>query len=372
LLEAAHEKGFKVLVAARGNSALSMAREFKPDAITLDIHLPDCDGWRVLDRLKVDLATRHIPIQIISVDEDTDPAITQGAVGYLQKSDQREQVEKAFEDLKAFVDRPTRNLLVVEDDEVQRENIQSLIGNTDVHTTLACTAQEALRSLESQRFDCMVLDLSLPDTSGLKLIDEIKNSETHRRLPVIVYTARELTAGEQSKLKRLAESIVIKDARSPERLLDETALLLHRNTARMPERQRKMIERLHEGVLDGRKVLLVDDDIRNIFAMTSVLERFKMNVVSAENGKDAIELLLQSRDIDIVLMDIMLPTMDGYATTRAIRKIDGFDELPIIAVTAKAMKGDREKCIAAGASDYLSKPVDVEQLRSVMRLWLHR
>jgi CheY-like chemotaxis protein len=196
--------------------------------------------------------------------------------------------------------------------------------------------------------------------------------EEHRRLPVVIYTAKDLTVDEHSKLKKLAESVVVKDARSPERLLDETALLLHRNTARLPDRQRKMLEHLHEGVLDGRKVLLVDDDIRNIFAMTSVLERFKMNVVSAENGKDAIEMLLQTRDIDIVLMDIMLPTMDGYATIRAIREIADFDDLPIIAVTAKAMKGDREKCIAAGASDYLSKPVDVEQLRSVLRLWLHR
>jgi CheY-like chemotaxis protein len=201
----------------------------------------------------------------------------------------------------------------------------------------------------------MVLDLTLPDMSGLDLIDQIKRGE-HRRLPVVIYTAKELTVEEHSKLKKLAESVVVKDARSPERLLDETALLLHRNTARLPERQRKMLEHLHEGVLDGRKVLLVDDDIRNIFAMTSVLERFRMNVVSAE----------------IVLMDIMLPTMDGYATIRAIREIADFDDLPIIAVTAKAMKGDREKCIAAGASDYLSKPVDVEQLRSVLRLWLHR
>ncbi len=218
----------------------------------------------------------------------------------------------------------------------------------------------------------MVLDLGLPDMSGTELLEQIKNSELFRSLPVIVYTARELLAEEAAKLKLLAEAIVIKDVRSPDRLLDETALVLHRNVLKLPERQRKMLEHLHQGVLEGRKVLVVDDDIRNIFAMTSVLERFKMNVVSAENGKDAIKLLVDRRDIEIVLMDIMLPMMDGYATIRAIREISEFRELPIIAVTAKAMKGDREKCIAAGASDYLCKPVEAEHLRSTLRLWLQR
>jgi CheY-like chemotaxis protein len=218
----------------------------------------------------------------------------------------------------------------------------------------------------------MVLDLGLPDMSGVELLEKIKNEPQSRKIPIIIYTARDLLHEEELRLRRLAENIVLKDVRSPERLLDETALLLHRNAAKLPDRQRKMLETLHQGVLEGKKVLLVDDDIRNIFAMTSVLERFKMNVISAENGKDAIQMLIDNKDVDVVLMDIMLPTMDGYATTRAIREIDGFEHLPIIAVTAKAMKGDREKCIAAGASDYLSKPVDTEQLRSVLRLWLHR
>jgi CheY-like chemotaxis protein len=207
---------------------------------------------------------------------------------------------------------------------------------------------------------------------GVDLIEQIKNQPESRSTPIVVYTAKELLKEEEARLRRLAENILVKDVRSPERLLDETSLLLHRNASRLPERQRKMLETLHQGVLVGKKVLLVDDDIRNIFAMTSVLERFKMNVLSAENGRDAIQLLLDNKDIDIVLMDIMLPTMDGYATIRAIREINDFEDLPIIAVTAKAMKGDREKCIAAGASDYLSKPVDTEQLRSVLRLWLHR
>jgi len=215
------------------------------------------------------------------------------------------------------------------------------------------------------------VDLGLPDMSGAELIDQIKKSDGSRRLPVIIYTARDISREERARLNKLADRIMVKDARSPERLVDETALLLHRKAASLPERQRKMIENLYEGVLEGKRVLIVDDDIRNIFAMTSVLERFGMHVLSAENGKDAIETLVQTPDVDVVLMDIMLPTMDGYATIRAIREIDAFQELPIVAVTAKAMKGDREKCIAAGASDYVSKPVDVEQLRSVLRLWLH-
>jgi len=265
-----------------------------------------------------------------------------------------------------------KKLLLVEDDEIQTMSISDLIGNGDVTTTIVATGKDALAAIQADKFDCMVLDLGLPDMPGTELLEQIKQSETSRSLPVIIYTAKDLVAEEAAKLRNLAESILIKDARSPERLLDETSLVLHRNVANLPERQRKMLEMLHQGVLDGKKVLLVDDDIRNIFAMTSVLERFKMRVVSAENGKDAIQILTDQHDIDIVLMDIMLPTMDGYTTIRAIREISDFRDLPIIAVTAKAMKGDREKCIAAGASDYLCKPVEAEQLRSTLRLWLHR
>jgi HAMP domain-containing protein/signal transduction histidine kinase/DNA-binding response OmpR family regulator len=372
LLEMARDKGFKAVVAQRGSAALALAREMKPDAITLDIRLPDFDGWRVLDRLKVDLATRHIPVQIITVDENTEPQLTQGALGYLVKSENKDSLQGAFSDLKNFVDRPMKNLLLIEDDEVQQMNIRELIGNGDVKTTVVSSGKEALNALHSGKFDCMVLDLGLPDMSGVELLEKIKNEPHTRSTPIIIYTARDLLQEEEVRLRRLAENIVLKDVRSPERLLDETALLLHRNASKLPDRQRKMLETLHQGVLENKKVLLVDDDIRNIFAMTSVLERFKMNVISAENGKDAIQMLIDNNDVDVVLMDIMLPTMDGYATTRAIREIEGFEHLPIIAVTAKAMKGDREKCIAAGASDYLSKPVDTEQLRSVLRLWLHR
>jgi CheY-like chemotaxis protein len=251
-------------------------------------------------------------------------------------------------------------------------SILELLGNGDIQSTAVSTGHEALHALESGKFDCMVLDLGLPDMTGTELLEKIKSSPAGRTLPIIIYTARELLDEESSKLRQLAESILIKDVRSPERLLDQTALLLHRNVSRLPERQRKMLEHLHHGILESKKVLVVDDDIRNIFAMTSLLERFKMRVVSAENGKDAIHMLTEQRDVDIVLMDIMLPTMDGYTTIRAIREIAQLKDLPIIAVTAKAMKGDREKCLAAGASDYLCKPVEAEQLRSTLRLWLHR
>ncbi|MCI0745407.1 MAG: HAMP domain-containing protein [Verrucomicrobia subdivision 3 bacterium] len=372
LVELAHEQGLKAVVAPRGAAALALARELKPDAITLDIHLPDFDGWRVLDRLKVDLATRHIPVHIITVDDDPQPAITQGALGYLKKPENKASLEEAFHELKEFIERPVKDLLVVEDDEAQRSNITQLIGNGDVQTTAVSSGQEALEAIRSKRFDCMVLDLGLPDMSGVELLERIKREAGLRPLPIVIYTARELGEEERRQLRGLAESIVIKDVHSPERLVDETALFLHRNAAKLPARQRGMIESLYHGVLENKKVLLVDDDVRNIFAMTSVLERFKMNVVSAENGRDALALLQRDPEINIVLMDIMLPTMDGYETIGAIRQIADFENLPVIAVTAKAMKGDREKCFAAGASDYIAKPVDADQLRSLMALWLRR
>ncbi len=372
LLEMAHEKGFKGIVAQSGSAAIPLVREYKPTAVTLDIRLPDTNGWKILDRLKTDLATRHIPIHIISVDEDTAPTRLDGALGYVTKSESKETLERVFDNIKDFTDRPVKNLLLVEDDEIQTSNIRELIGNGDVKMTVVSTGHDALEELQKQKYDCMVLDLGLPDISGAELLETIKKSDQSRGLPVVVYTARDLLEEEAERLQRLAESILIKDVRSPERLLDETALLLHRNVSKLPEKQRKMLETLHQSVLGGKKVLVVDDDIRNIFAMTSVLERFNMEVHSAENGRDAVQMLVDQKDFDIVLMDIMLPTMDGYTTIRAIRDIAQFKELPIIAVTAKAMKGDREKCIAAGASDYLCKPVDAEQLRSTLHLWLYR
>jgi HAMP domain-containing protein/signal transduction histidine kinase/DNA-binding response OmpR family regulator len=374
LLDMAREQGFKAIVALRSDTGLALAREFKPDAITLDIRLPVMDGWTVLDRLKHDPATRHIPVHIVSVEEGRQRGLQLGAIAYLQKPVSREVLLSALTNMKGFVDRKVKNLLVVEDNEVQRNSIVELIGNSDVLTTAVSTGAEALEALKAGQFDCLVLDLGLPDMTGWELIEQIKQEVNLSRIPIIVYTGKDLTQQEETQLKRIAETIIIKDVRSPERLLDETALFLHRVQANLPQPKRQMLERLQQTdtVLAGRKVLIVDDDVRNIFALTSMLERYQMEILYAENGRDGIALLQNTPDIDVVLMDVMMPEMDGYETTRAIRKLSQFASLPIIALTAKAMKGDREKCIEAGASDYITKPVDTEQLLSLMRVWLYR
>jgi hypothetical protein len=374
LMDLAHDQGLKALVASRGANGLALAREMKPHAITLDISLPDVDGWRVLDRLKDDPTTRHIPVYMISVTDEPERSLQHGALGFLHKPADKEALSGVLSTIKSFIERQVKNLLVVEDDEVQRQSIVELIGNGDVKITAVATGQEALDTLESQHFDCMVLDLLLPDIPGLEVIQRLKKQPTLRSLPIVVYTAKDLARKEETQLKRLSQTIILKDVKSPERLLDETSLFLHRNTASLPDAKREILERLHRSdtVLAGKRVLIVDDDIRNIFAMTSVLERHKMDVVAAESGKDALEQMEKSPAPDIVLMDIMLPEMDGYETTRRIREKPEFKALPIIALTAKAMKGDREKCIEAGASDYIAKPVDTEQLLSLLRVWLYR
>jgi len=373
LLDFAREKNFKAIVTQRGDSALSLARDYLPSAILLDIDLPDIDGFTVLDRLKRDPNTRHIPVHVMSSLRERERALRQGAISYINKPVGRDALQEEFKRIQKFLMGGKRSLLVVEDDMAQRESIVALIGNTDIHMVTVDTGAAALESLESQHFDCMVLDLTLPDISGFELMDKIVKNERLRDLPIVIYTAKELSRGEVTKLKRYAKTIVIKDARSPERLLDETALFLHRSQASLPEQQRRMLEEIHalDGGLAGRKVLIVDDDLRNIFALSTLLERQQMQVLFAENGRDGIEVLEKDPTIEIVLMDIMMPEMDGYDTMRAIRRIPKFRSLPIITLTAKAMKGDRDKCIAAGASDYITKPVDVAQLLSMMRVWLH-
>jgi HAMP domain-containing protein/CheY-like chemotaxis protein/signal transduction histidine kinase len=372
LLDYAHRQHFKGVITAKGRETLNLVREFNPHAITLDVSLPDIDGWRILERLKDDPATRHIPIYIISADDDKERGLRNGAVSFVTKPASSEVLGEVFSDIKAFVERPVKTLLVVEDDEHQRNNIIELIGNGDVATTAVGTAQGAFDKLSEQKFDCMVIDLGLPDMNGIRFIEELKKKGSN--VPIIVYTARDLTRKERAQLHKLAESIIVKDVRSPERLLDETSLYLHRVSSRLPETKREMLKKLHsnESLLAGRKALLVDDDIRNIFAMTSVLERHGMQIISAESGREAIKQLDETPDIEIVLMDIMMPDMDGYETMRNIRKSPKHKSLPIIAVTAKAMKGDRAKCLEAGASDYLSKPVDPDQMLAALRVWLYR
>ncbi len=374
LLDLARDRGFKGVVANRADRALTLAKEYQPTAVTLDLRLPDADGWTILDRLKHDPGTRHIPVHIISVEENWRRGLRLGAIDFLVKPASRESLSQALTTLHEFVDRPVKRLLVVEDDAVARESIVELIGDGDVHTTTVGSGEEALAKLQEESFDCMVLDLGLPDMTGFQLITRVKSEIGLRKLPTIVYTGKQLTRREDAELRRLAESVVIKDAGSPERLLDETALFLHRVTASLPDGKRRMLEQLHrtDPTLTGRKVLIVDDDVRNIFALTTFLERSEMEVSYAESGRDGIARLQEAGDIDVVLMDVMMPEMDGYETMRAIREHARFRQLPIIAVTAKAMKGDREKCIEAGASDYIAKPVDMEQLLSLLRVWLYR
>jgi HAMP domain-containing protein/CheY-like chemotaxis protein/signal transduction histidine kinase len=374
LLDLAREKGFKGVIATRGDAALELARRYKPDAITLDLKLPDRDGWTVLDRLKHDPNTSHIPVHIISGEEQRQRALHSGAITHLQKPVSREDLASAFDQLATFAEKRVRKLLVVEDDEVQRMSIVELIGNGDVITTAVETGEEALTALKDEQYDCMVLDLKLPDMTGFDLIEKIQNELGRRDLPIIVYTGKELTPKEETQLRKVADAIIVKEASSPERLLAETALFLHRVEANLPEPKRRILEQLHrrDPVLAGRKVLIVDDDVRNIFALTSALESHNMNVIHAENGQEGIDLLKEASDIEVVLMDIMMPGMDGYEAIRAIREMAEFRQLPIIALTAKAMKADRDRCIEAGASDYISKPLDIDQLLSLLRVWLYK
>jgi HAMP domain-containing protein/CheY-like chemotaxis protein len=374
LLELARTTGFKGVVASAGLEALDLARSVKPDAITLDLRLPDIDGWVLLDRLKHDPATRHIPVHVISGSDEERRSLQNGALAFLQKPVSAEDVKTALGRISAFVERRIKQLLVVEDDSVQSQAINDLIGDGDVHITTVGTAAAALEALDQQAFDCVVLDLRLPDMSGFELIERIKDDPRHPRLPVIVYTGRDLTEDEDIRLRRLAETVIVKDVSSPDRLLDETALFLHRVEANLPERKQRVLRRLAKSdpTLAGRNVLVVDDDVRNIFALTSLLESHRMVVHYAENGKRALAKLEETPGVDVVLMDIMMPEMDGYEALRKIRARPQWSNLPVIALTAKAMKGDREKCIEAGASDYITKPVDSDQLISLLRVWLYQ
>ncbi|HYD52262.1 MAG TPA: HAMP domain-containing protein [Gemmatimonadaceae bacterium] len=374
LLDMAREKGFKGLVALDGDAGVKTAHAFGPDAITLDLDLPNVDGWAVLDRLKRHPGTRHIPVHIVSGVQERQQGLRAGALAYLEKPVTKEALEESFGKIATFIDQDVKRLLIVEDDETQRQSMIELIAHEDVEITAVATAPEALQELARARFDCVVLDLGLGGTSGFELLETIKADPLMRELPIIIYTGKELSPQEETQLRKYAETIIVKDVKSPERLLDETALFLHRVESKLPETKRRMLERLHntDAVFAGKKVLIVDDDVRNIFSLTSVLEEHGMVVSFAENGRDALKRLEQDQNVDLVLMDIMMPEMDGYETTRAIRERQELKGLPIIALTAKAMKGDREKTIAAGASDYITKPVDVEQLLSLMRVWLYR
>jgi CheY-like chemotaxis protein len=374
LLGIARATGFRGIVTGRGQEALSLAREYTPTAISLDVFLPDMLGWTVLNNLKLDPATRHIPVQMLSIEEERQHGLAHGAFSYLVKPATTGELETAFARLKTFAAPHTKRLLVIEDNDRERASVVELLDHDDIEITAVGTGAEALAALRGGSFDCCVVDLRLPDMTGFELLDNLRASPEMPDIPIVVFTGKDLTAEEEARLRTVAKSIVIKDVQSPERLLDETSLFLHRVMADLPEGKRKMIERLHGSTeaLRHRKVLVVDDDARNIFALTTILENREMDVVSATNGRQAIELLQTTSEISVVLMDIMMPEMDGYETMREIRKDSRFRTLPILALTAKAMKGDREKCLEAGASDYIAKPVNTDQLISLLRVWLYR
>ncbi len=383
LLDKAHEMGFKAVIAAEGMTALELARELRPSAITLDLRLPDTDGWVILDRLKHDPATRHIPVHVISADDSWQRGHKLGALAFLKKPVSKKSLDDAFGSIKAFLDRSIRTLLIVEDNPVERAMIVAALKSSDgasdsdsdsghdIEIETAASAAEALERLRKGPLDCMVLDLNLPDASGIDLLANVRRELGDQNLPVVVYTGRDLTPDEKARVDDLAESTIVKDARSLDYLFETTALFLHR-TGASARPGGSLASRQADPVLAGRRVLIVDDDARNVFALTSKLERWRIVPLRAENGRQALDILRSTPGIDLILMDIMMPEMDGYETIRAIRSYDRYRDLPIIALTAKAMKDDRRKCIESGASDYLSKPVAGDQLMSMLRVWLHR
>jgi CheY-like chemotaxis protein/two-component sensor histidine kinase len=373
LVDVARSRGFKVLAATRGADAITLARRYVPTGISLDVFLPDMLGWTVLSHLKQDPLTRHIPVQMVTLEEDRQHGLARGALSFLTKPVSSSELVRALDRLHAFASPRRRRLLVVEDNAAEQLSIRELLGHDDIEIHAVDTGRDALAALE-EPFDCVVLDLRLPDMSGFEVLDAIAERDDLRDLPVIVFTGRELSVEEEQRLHRLARSIVVKGVESPERLLDETVLFLHRVVSDLPPAKQHMLERLYRSDehLLNKSVLVVDDDVRNIFALSSVLERRGMRVISATTGREAISTLEATPDVAIALMDIMMPEMDGYQTIRAIRRNPAFRRLPILALTAKAMKGDREKCLEAGASDYLAKPVNTDQLMSTLRMWLHR
>lgn len=373
LLNYARERNYKAIIAYDGNAGLSFARHYKPDAIILDMNLPILDGSEVLKQLKNDPNLRHIPVQIISGYDKRKEGMDLGAFDYMRKPVSTIDLQNAFDKLEAFANKRLKKLLIIEDNEIQNKAMRELVGNGDVKCFSAYTATEAYDMLLKEEYDCIVVDLGLPDMSGFDLLEKIKAQEHLKKIPVIVYTGKDLSKEEDRRLNKLANTIVLKTANSQERLLDETTLFLHRVEAKLSKERQNIIRKLHktDEVLKNKKVLVVDDDIRNIYSITNILEDEGVQCLVAETGIAALEVLKKNPSIDIVLMDIMMPEMDGYEATREIRSIDKFNKLPIIALTAKAMKGDREKCLEAGMSDYITKPINIEQLLSLMRVWLY-
>jgi signal transduction histidine kinase/CheY-like chemotaxis protein len=374
LLKQAHKKGFKCLSASTGEDGLALAAKYKPNAIILDLKLPGIDGEKVLTEIKNNPVLRHIPVHIISVNERSMQTIKEGAIEYLMKPVDKKDLDDAFNRIENFVNRKMKNLLIIEDDENSRKAMIKLIGNGDVKCLEAGTGAEAIKVYAENQIDCIVLDIGLPDISGFDLIYKLEELKDRKTPPIIVYTGKELTKEENAELQKHAETIIIKGVKSEERLLDETALFLHRTISNLPESKQQIINNLYdkEAIFQSKKILLADDDMRNVFALSKILKERGMEIIKAENGKIALDMLTENPDVDLVLMDIMMPEMDGYEAMKRIREQIKFKHLPIIALTAKAMKDDKQKCIDAGANDYITKPVDIERLISLMRVWLSK
>ncbi|WP_313598389.1 response regulator [Pseudomonas sp.] len=372
LFDLAHELGYQCLVAHGADEGYNLAEQYIPDAILLDMRLPDHSGLTVLQRLKEHANTRHIPVHVISVEDRVEAAMHMGAIGYAVKPTTREELKDVFARLEAKLTQKVKRVLLVEDDDLQRDSIARLIGDDDIEITAVGFAQEALELLRNNVYDCMIIDLKLPDMLGNELLKRMATEDICSFPPVIVYTGRNLTRDEEAELRKYSRSIIIKGARSPERLLDEVTLFLHKVESQLSHERQKMLKtaRSRDKVFEGRKILLVDDDVRNIFALTSALEHKGAVVVIGRNGREAIDRLNEVEDIDLVLMDVMMPEMDGYEATALIRQDPRWKKLPIIAVTAKAMKDDQERCLAAGSNDYLAKPIDLDRLFSLIRVWL--
>jgi CheY-like chemotaxis protein len=372
LLGAVREKGLKGIVTAHGRLALALTREYKPVAITLDIFLPDMLGWTVLSHLKQDPETRHIPVQILTVEEERMHGLGHGAFAYMIKPATTEDLGDTFGRLVEFTKPRRKQLLLVEDNEIESRSLCELLRHEDVDIVAVDNGTDAWNQLSNRQFDCVVLDLRLPDMSGFQILERIREHEALRNLPVIVSTGKDLSEEEEIHLRELSQGIVLKGVQSPERLLDEATLFLHLVVSDLPPEKQRMLERVRQrdDALVGKKVLVVDDDMRNIFALTSLLERHGMQVTGCETGREAIQQVEEDPDLDMVLMDIMMPEMDGYETMRQIRQNPRHRLLPILALTAKAMKGDRERCLQAGASDYIAKPVNTDELLALLRIWL--
>jgi len=372
MLEKAHENGIKAVATTRGSDMIDFLNQFNPKATIMNINLPDTNGWKIMDRLKNDLSLRHIPVYIASVEEDRHEALKRGARNFLVKPLKEKSLEHLFEDISDFSNKKAKSLLLVDDNEQELEMIVKAVSAPDIAIVQAKTAKEAITLIRERNFDCIVLDLVLPDAQGLDIVKELENDRSDHETALIVYSAKDLNPKEKERLNRFANTIIPKSAHSIDQLTDQVALFLHRVHKELPQKMRNTIDAyyLSDDVLAGKKVLIVDDDMRNLFALTTALERFGLSILNAESGQEAIHNLEKHKDIDIVLMDIMMPEMDGYETMKRIRNDEKNKDMTIIAVTAKAMKGDRQKCIESGASDYITKPVNVEQLLSLMRVWL--